>query len=115
MAQNIRLASPPGGLTMDQVALEKAVIEKLAKVLDPETGVDVVRMQLVMDLTIDENGKATYIFRPSSPLCPIAVPLAMMIIQAINEVEGITGQNITVVDYVEAEKLNEMLRSVLSE
>ncbi len=100
---------------MDQVALEKAVIEKLTKVLDPETGVDVVRMQLVMDLTIDENGKATYIFRPSSPLCPIAVPLAMMIIQAINEVEGITGQNITVVDYVEAEKLNEMLRSVLSE
>ena len=100
---------------MDQVALEKAVIEKLTKVLDPETGVDVVRMQLVMDLTIGENGKATYIFRPSSPLCPIAVPLAMMIIQAINEVEGITGQNITVVDYVEAEKLNEMLRSVLSE
>jgi metal-sulfur cluster biosynthetic enzyme len=100
---------------MDQVALEKAVIEKLTKVLDPETGVDVVRMQLVMDLTIDENGKVTYIFRPSSPLCPIAVPLAMMIIQAINEVEGITGQSITVVDYVEAEKLNEMLRSVLSE
>jgi len=100
---------------MDQVALEKAVIEKLAKVLDPETGVDIVRMKLVMDLTIDENGKATYIFRPSSPLCPIAVPLAMMIIQAIKEVEGITGQSITVVDYVEAEKLNEVLRSILKE
>jgi metal-sulfur cluster biosynthetic enzyme len=100
---------------MDQVALEKAVIEKLAKVLDPETGVDVVRMKLVMDLAIDGNGKATYIFRPSSPLCPIAVPLAMMIIQAIKEVEGITGQNITVIDYVEAEKLNEILSSVLDE
>lgn len=99
---------------MDQVALEKAVIENLAKVLDPETGVDVVRMKLVMDLTIDENGKASYIFRPSSPLCPIAVPLAMMIIQAIKEVEGITGQSITVVDYVEAEKLNEMLLSVVN-
>lgn len=100
---------------MDQGALEKAVIERLAKVLDPETGVDVVRMKLVMDLRIDEHGKATYLFRPSSPLCPIAVPLAMMIIQAIKEVEGITGQSITVVDYVEAEKLNEMLRSVLKE
>ena len=100
---------------MDQAALEKAVIEKLAKVLDPETGVDVIRMKLVMDLRIDENGKASYIFRPSSPLCPIAVPLAMMIIQAIKEVEGITGQSITVVDYVEAEKLNEMLRSVLND
>jgi metal-sulfur cluster biosynthetic enzyme len=100
---------------MNQVALEKAVFEKLAEVIDPETGVDVVRMKLVMDLTIDENGKATYIFRPSSPLCPIAVPLAMMIIQAINQVEGITGQSITVVDYVEAEKLNEVLRSILKE
>ncbi len=100
---------------MNQVALEKAVIDKLAKVLDPETGVDVVRMKLVMDLAIDENGKASYIFRPSSPLCPIAVPLAMMIIQAIKGVEGITGQSITVVDYVEAEKLNELLRSVLNE
>lgn len=100
---------------MDLVALKNAVVEKLAKVLDPETGVDVVRMKLVMDLAIDENGKATYIFRPSSPLCPIAVPLAMMIIQAINEVEGITGQSITVIDYVEAEKLNEVLRSVLKE
>ena len=100
---------------MDQEALEKAVIDNLAKVLDPETGVDVVRMKLVMDLAIDEDGKASYIFRPSSPLCPIAVPLAMMIIQAIKEVEGITAQSITVVDYVEAVKLNEILRSVLIE
>jgi metal-sulfur cluster biosynthetic enzyme len=72
-------------------------------------------MKLVMDLAIDEKGKVAYTFRPSSPLCPIAVPLAMMIIQAINEVEGITGQSITVVDYVEAEKLNELLRSVVNE
>ncbi len=98
---------------MDQAALEKSVIEKLSTVIDPETGVDVMRMKLVMDLAIDENGKASYIFRPSSPLCPLAVPLAMMIIKAINEVEGITGQSITVVDYVEAEKLNEILRAVL--
>jgi hypothetical protein len=39
----------------------------------------------------------------------------MLIIQAIKEVEGISGQNITVVDYVEAEKLNEILSSVLDE
>ena len=98
---------------MDQVALQKAVLEKLSKVIDPETGADVIRMKLVLDLMIDEKGKATYTFRPSSPLCPIAVPLAVMIIQAIGEVEGITGQRITVVDYVEAEKLNEILRSGL--
>ena len=100
---------------MDQEALKNAIIKKLEKVIDPETGVDVYRMKLVMDLTIDESGKASYIFRPSSPLCPIAVPLAMMIIQAIKEVEGITGQSITVVDYVEAKKLNELLHSVVNE
>lgn len=100
---------------MDQVALEKSVIEKLSNVIDPETGVNVIRMKLVLDLAIDDKGKATYTFRPSSPLCPIAVPLAVMIIQAIGEVEGITAQRITVVDYVEAEKLNEILRSVLEE
>lgn len=100
---------------MDQAALEKSVIEKLSTVIDPETGVNVMRMKLVMDLAIDENGKASYIFRPSSPLCPLAVPLAMMIIKAINEVEDITGQSITVVDYVDAEKLNEIFRSVLEE
>jgi metal-sulfur cluster biosynthetic enzyme len=98
---------------MDQAALEKAVIEKLSKVIDPETGADVIRMKLVLDLVIDEKGKTTYTFRPSSPLCPIAVPLAVMIIQAIGEVEGITGQSMTVVDYVEADKINEILRSVL--
>jgi len=98
---------------MDQVALEKAIIEKLSKVIDPESGADVIRMKLVLDLVIDEKRKVTYTFRPSSPLCPIAVPLAVMIIQAIGEVEGITGQSITVVDYVEADKLNEILRSVL--
>jgi len=98
---------------MDQVSLEKAVIEKMSKVIDPETGADVIRMKLVLDLLIDEKGKATYTFRPSSPICPIAVPLAVMIIQAIGEVEGITGQSMTVVYYVEADKLNEILRSVL--
>lgn len=98
---------------MDQVALEKAVIDKLSKVIDPETGADVIRMKLVPYLLIDEKGKAIYTFRPSSPLCPIAVPLAVMIIQAIGEVDGITGQSITVVDYVEADKLNDILRSVL--
>ncbi len=98
---------------MDQLALESAIIEKLSKVLDPETGVDVIRMKLVEDIVIDESGKASYTFRPSSPLCPIAVPLAMMIIEAINKVDGISGQSVTVVDYIEADKLNEMLRSVL--
>ena len=100
---------------MDPVELQKAIVEKLMNVIDPETGADVVRMRLVQDISIDSSGKISYIFRPSSPLCPIAIPLALGIIKAIKEVPGVTGQSITVVDYVQSDVLNVLLKSVLEE
>lgn len=99
----------------DSSELEKAVLDKLRSVMDPETGVDVIRMRLVQDIQVDPSGKITYIFRPSSPLCPIAVHLAMAIIQAIGEVPGVAGQSITVVDYIEADTLNMILKSMLED
>jgi metal-sulfur cluster biosynthetic enzyme len=102
-------------IMVDRINLEQGIVQKLKTVIDPETGVDVVRMQLVQDMTISETGKVTYVFRPSSPLCPIAVPLALGIIQAISEVPGVNGQSITVVDYVQADTLNEILKTVLVE
>jgi metal-sulfur cluster biosynthetic enzyme len=76
----------------DAQKIQQAVIEKLKTVMDPETNVDVIRMRLVQDLSVDPDGKVTYIFRPSSPLCPIAVPLALSILRAIGEVEGVTAR-----------------------
>jgi metal-sulfur cluster biosynthetic enzyme len=98
---------------MDTKELEQAVIEKLSEVIDPETGIDVMRMRLVLDIEIDPNGKISYVFRPSSPLCPIAVPLALGIIDAIKEIPGITGQQITVKDYSQADQLNEILKTIV--
>lgn len=98
----------------DPQELHQAVIQRLMTVIDPETNIDVIRMRLVQDLTVDESGKVTYIFRPSSPLCPIAVPLALSILRAVAEVEGVTGQQITVMDYVGADELNEIINAVFS-
>jgi metal-sulfur cluster biosynthetic enzyme len=98
---------------MNPAELEQAVIEKLSEVIDPETGIDVMRMHLVQDILFDQAGKISYVFRPSSPLCPIAVPLALGIIDAIKEVPGITGQQITVKDYVQSEQLNEILKTIV--
>jgi metal-sulfur cluster biosynthetic enzyme len=100
---------------LENFELLEIISEKLSTVIDPETGVDVMRMKLVQNLMVENDGKVTYQFRPSSPLCPIAVPLALAIIQAIKEVPGVTGQQITVVDYVEAEQLNEILSTILEE
>ena len=98
---------------MNPFELKKAIEEKLVTVIDPETGADVIRMALVQDIRVTEAGDITYKFRPSSPLCPIAVPLALSIIQAISEVPGITRQKITVVDYVEADQLDDILKTML--
>lgn len=100
---------------MEQATLLRALVEKLTTVVDPETGENVIRMQLVQNLQISDDGKVTYSFRPSSPLYPIAVPLALMIITAVGEVSGVTGQNLTVIDYIEADKLNEILKTVFAE
>ena len=91
--------------------LEQAIIERLRQVIDPETGADVVRMRLIEELQADEEtGRVRYKFRPSSPLCPLAVPLALSIHRAVAEVDGVIEQQMEVVGYVGAEELNTLLR-----
>jgi metal-sulfur cluster biosynthetic enzyme len=89
--------------------LEQAIADQLKKVIDPETGADVWRMRLVDNLVVDENGQVSYRFRPSSPLCPIAIPLAQMIKAAVNQVPGVTAQTIEVTNYIQASLLTELL------
>jgi metal-sulfur cluster biosynthetic enzyme len=91
--------------------LEQAIVERLRQVIDPETGVNVMRMRLIEDLRVDrETGWVHYRFRPSSPLCPLAVHLALAIRDAVAGVPGVTDQELEVVGYVGAEELNALLR-----
>jgi metal-sulfur cluster biosynthetic enzyme len=85
-------------------------LERLRSVIDPGVGVDVVSLRLIEDLTVDGAGVARYKFHPSSPLCPVAIPLALSIREAVAEVAGVTGQEIEVVGYMRAEELNAALR-----
>jgi metal-sulfur cluster biosynthetic enzyme len=92
------------------MTLREQILMRLVDVIDPETGVDVLRMRLVEDLSADEeSGVVTYCFRPSSPLCPLAHSLAVDIKHAIAEVPGVTGQEITVTGYVKAEELTKII------
>ncbi|MGD2148810.1 MAG: iron-sulfur cluster assembly protein [Anaerolineae bacterium] len=97
-------------LAVDRDRLREAVLTRLSTVIDPETEVDVVRMRLIEDLAVDEDGVVSYRFRPSSPFCPLAVPLALSIRQAVSEIGGVAGQRIEVVGYVRADELNTILR-----
>ena len=96
----------------DSDQLRQDVLNALRKVIDPETGADVIRMRLVLNLQIHPDGTAEYTFRPSSPLCPIALILVMSIIESIKAVDGITDQKITVIDYAGADELNGILATL---
>ena len=97
-------------MNVEPEKVEQAVIHQMQQVIDPETGVDVVRMRLIEDLTVDEKGTVHYHFRPSSPLCPLAVTLALRIKEAVAQVDGVTGQEVEVVGYVGAKALNALLK-----
>jgi metal-sulfur cluster biosynthetic enzyme len=92
-------------------AIEDEIVEQLKRVIDPETGVDVIRMRLVPHIEVDETGTARYTFRPSSPICPLAVSLAMALKQTVASVAGITGQQIQVEGYLQAEALTHMINA----
>ena len=83
---------------------------QLVSVIDPETGVDVLRMRVVEDLTVDEqSGSVAYCFRPSSPLCPLAHSLAVDIKHAVASVSGVKNQSITIAGYVKAQELTDII------
>jgi metal-sulfur cluster biosynthetic enzyme len=89
--------------------LHSAILEKLSTLIDPETGADVVRMKLIENLVVDTSGLVSYTIRPSSPLCPIAVFLAVQVKMMVASVPGVTAQKITVTNYIAAEKLTELI------
>jgi|WetSurMetagenome_2_1015567.scaffolds.fasta_scaffold981852_2 metal-sulfur cluster biosynthetic enzyme len=97
----------------DSEHIKEAILAKLTEVIDPETGVDVVRMRLIEDLSINPKGFVTYKFRPSSPFCPIAVPLSLVIQGAVASVPGVTGQDVEIVGYIQSEELTQLLREML--
>jgi metal-sulfur cluster biosynthetic enzyme len=96
----------------DTETLREAILTRLSTVIDPETGVNVVRMRLIEELSVDEDGNVSYIFRPSSPLCPIAVFLVMSIKAAVAEVPRVSQQTIAVAGYVQAEELTELINQL---
>ena len=89
--------------------LKESILAQLRLVIDPETMADVVRMRLIEDLEVNGKGQVTYIFHPSSPVCPIAESLAQQIKQAVAQVPGVVSQTITVKGYVAAKQLTMLI------
>ena len=89
--------------------LNNKVEKVLTQVVDPETTLDVVRMRLIRDLTIEENGTVNFKFFPSSPVFSLAFPLAFSIQDAIKKFDGVKEVYMITEEFQRADELNEIL------
>ena len=89
--------------------LKEKIENALRQVIDPETSMDVIRMQLVKNLNADEDGSVSLTFIPSSPYCPLGFQLAISIHEAVKKVDGVTKVKIDVENFVRAEELRKIL------
>ena len=89
--------------------LLEAIEHSLSEVIDPETGMDVMRMKLVRDLKINEKGKVELTFRPSSVLCPLGFQLGINIKEAVQSVPGVASVQVHVDGFIHADQLRTIL------
>lgn len=89
--------------------LRSLVEQGLSGVIDPETGLNVLRMELIHELKVAEGGAVTLVFRPSSPVCPMAFKLADSIKRTIEALQGVTSVKIKVENFTRAEQLEGLI------
>jgi len=97
---------------VNAISLEEEVRQALQKVIDPETGLSIMRMDLIHDLAVTPDGNVSLIFRPSSPVCPMAYSLANAIKKSVEAVGRVTSTQISVRNYERADHLESLLKSL---
>jgi len=67
---------------------KEKIMKALEKVIDPETGIDVVTMRMIKSIAVKE-GNVKIKFTPTSPFCPMVGYLVENIKKAAETVKGI--------------------------
>ena len=94
------------------MSLSEKIEDALRQVIDPETSMDVMRMQLIKNLRVNEDGLVSMTFIPSSPHCPLGFQLAISIREAIKKVDGVTKVKVDVENFVRADVLKKILNEL---
>jgi metal-sulfur cluster biosynthetic enzyme len=91
------------------VHMEDQVRRALSEVIDPETGLDIMRMDLIQDLRVTEDGEVSLVFSPSSPVCPMAYSLANSIKKKIESLKDVKSIRIAVENFNNADHLERLV------
>ena len=76
--------------------MKAKVLKVLKKVIDPETGVDVVTMGMIKSISVSK-GIAKIKFSPTTPFCPLIGYLKEKIKKAAESVKGVKKAEVEVV------------------
>ncbi len=89
--------------------MEDQVKRALSEVIDPETGLNIMRMDLIHNLRVTEDGAVSLVFRPSSPVCPMAYTLANSIKKKIESLKDVKSVRIAVENFQNADHLERLV------
>jgi ATP-binding protein involved in chromosome partitioning len=80
---------------MNHMPTSAQVTEALRSVIDPELRRDIVELEMVRSIDVHPNGVVDVMVSLTTPGCPIRSHFETGVAQAIRELEGVTGVNVT--------------------
>src|SRR5437588_4033334 len=80
---------------MDRMPTRDQVLDSLRTVIDPELRRDIVELEMVRSIEIHENGVVDVMVSLTTPGCPIRDHFQTGVAQAVREIEGVTGVNVS--------------------
>ncbi len=74
--------------------LREACVEALKNVYDPELPVDIYELGLIYDVAVDADGFVDVVMTLTSPACPVAGQMPILVKAAVEQVAGVQGAEV---------------------
>ncbi|MDO5825838.1 MAG: hypothetical protein BZ137_08980 [Methanosphaera sp. rholeuAM130] len=95
---------------MSAEEIKSEIKDKLAMIADPHMGISIVDMGLIREIQYDEETKeADITICPTNPGCMSVANIAMAAKLEAQKVDGVEKANITVIEHMMADTINEMI------
>src|SRR5437763_5385377 len=80
---------------MDRMPTQEQVREALQVVIDPELRKNIVELDMVRSIQAHENGVVDVMVSLTTPGCPIRSHFETSVVQAVRQLEGDNGVNVS--------------------
>lgn len=95
---------------MAEAEIKQQINDKLARIADPHMGVSIVEMGLIRGVEVDEENSLAHItISPTNPGCMSIANIAMAARLETEKIDGIDKAEVTVIDHMMADTINEMV------